>query len=119
MRVAKIRLDGVEKHEWKLNMGFWESIADANPHKSIQRGRELAATGIESCQPIPRFMWDRAKECAVCKVRFGQVFARNVAPCLVTLEQGYGVSFGEGRSHVVCEKCVGTFGLESLARRKS
>jgi hypothetical protein len=101
-----------------VSMGFWKSIVDANPHKSMARGRELASTGIEFCSLLPQFMHDRAKECAVCKVRFGQIFAKDVAPFLLTLEEGEAVSFGSGKHHVVCERCVNTFGLESIAGRK-
>jgi len=99
-------------------MGFWKSIVDANPHRSVARGRELASTRIEICSLLPTFLHDRAKECAVCKVRFGQIFARDVAPFLLTLEKGEAISFGSGEQHIVCERCVTTFGLESIARRK-
>ena len=91
-------------------MRFWKKLADALPHKSHQRADELHQCAINSCIQIPSIMFDKVFDCSICKVRFGEILAKDTIPYLITTD--IQPSFTESSSGVVvCNKCVNHFGF--------
>ena len=91
-------------------MGFWNDLLDATPAKSHARANELHQCGINGCIDIPSVMIDKVYDCSICKVRFGQTFAKNSVPFLITSD--FVPSFSPSNTGVVvCHKCVGHFGF--------
>ena len=91
-------------------MGFWNDLLDATPAKSHSRANELHECGINGCIEIPPVMFDKVYDCSICKVRFGQTFAKNSVPFLIT--SNFTPSFSPSNTGVVvCHKCVGHFGF--------
>ena len=91
-------------------MGFWKDMMNARPSKSFARANELHECKVQSSQPIPSFMYDKVFDCEICKVRFGQIFAKDSRPMLVNTE--ITPSFARSENGVVvCHKCVITFGF--------
>ena len=97
-------------------MGFWKDLMDANPHKSMERASELTSRSIKSVIELPSILSDKAKECSICKMRFGKTFAKNAYPCLVTLETRERLSFSSTNQVIVCDACARNFGLLDLVR---
>jgi len=91
-------------------MGFWKDLMDATPGKTSARANELHSCGINSKIEIPSVMYDRVYDCSICKVRFGEIFAKNSLPILINTNVT--PSFAKTDSGVVvCHKCVQTFGF--------
>ena len=91
-------------------MGFWKDLMDATPGKSAARASELHSCVINSKIEIPSVMYDKVYDCAICKVRFGQTFAKNSLPILINTNVI--PSFAKTDTGVVvCHKCIQTFGF--------
>ncbi len=91
-------------------MGFWKDLMDATPGKTSARANELHSCGINSKIEIPSVMYDRVYDCSICKVRFGEILAKNSLPILINTNVT--PSFAKTESGVVvCHKCVQTFGF--------
>ena len=102
-------------------MGFWKDLIDATPAKSLKRANELHQAGIENVIELPSVMFNKVFDCSICKVRFGQIFAKSSIPMLVTVGDNVKLSFSRenifGEKHnqvVLCHKCVDTFGFSPV-----
>jgi hypothetical protein len=94
-------------------MGFWSKLSEANPHKSVARGRELSNAYIESVISIPPEMADKAKICSICKAEIGGLFAKNLVPYLVIVDKAVKLSFDSSPlGIVVCSTCVNVFDIK-------
>lgn len=99
-------------------MSFWKDLMDATPGKSLARAQELYECGITGCIEIPSVMFDKVFDCSVCKVRFGQIFAKSNKPFLINSETK--PSFAQNDAGVVvCDKCVLQFGYYDVLPRET
>jgi len=93
-------------------MGFWSKLSEANPHKSVARGRELSDAYIESVIAIPPEMADKAKICSICRAEIGGLFAKSLMPYLVIVDKSVKLSFDSSPlGVVVCSTCISTFDI--------
>ena len=97
-------------------MGIFKDIWDARPSKSIERARQFHELDVESIIPIPDFMHDKVVDCAICKVRFGKIFAKDSIPCLIitrlSIPFKHSNMYGDNTNAVICHKCVYHFGFD-------
>ena len=92
-------------------MGFFKDLMDARPSKSHERATQIHECGVKSVIPIPDFMLHTVFDCAICKVRFGQVFAKDSYPFLVSTNAS--IPFTDDKTAaVICNKCVYHFGYD-------
>ena len=100
------------KYRFRIEkMGFWKKLTDAAPHKTHARADEIHYTGIIETAPFPPEAASviDGKVCAVCKATFGEIFAKSRTAYAVTVAAP--VSFSDGNSLIVCDKCVEHFGF--------
>jgi len=104
-------------------MGFWSDLKNANPHKSLARGRELFSARISAIERLNSISASELKDteigkCEVCHVTFGAAFSGNSYPCIIQVSMFDHLSFGEHLPNVVaCNKCVETFHLTEALQR--
>ena len=92
-------------------MGFFKDLMDARPSKSHERATQIHESGVKSVILIPDFMQSTAIDCAICKVRFGQVFAKDLFLFLISTQSS--IPFTQDKtSAVICNKCVYHFGYD-------
>jgi hypothetical protein len=95
-------------------MGFFKDLMNATPGKSRARATELHQAGIND-------IWEYDEEvlyvndCCICKVRFGEIFAKDSRPMLVIVREPEKLSFISTRDSaagiIICHRCVHTFGF--------
>ena len=97
-------------------MGIFSDIMDARPSQSHKRATQLHECGVKHAVPIPDLMHDKVYDCAICKVRFGQVFAKDSVPCLITtnlpIPFKHSNVYGDNTNVVICHKCVYHFSFD-------
>jgi hypothetical protein len=94
-----------------LNMGFWSELKNANPHRTMARGNELAMSIITSMAPIHDKLDGSGEICSVCRAKFGSVGFKNVQPYTVTVNSSTPLTFANSSDLIVCAKCIEVFAI--------
>jgi len=106
-------------------MGFWSKLSDALPHKSMARGRELAACGIREVTQISNPTIANSPETYQCKIctimprakESGDIvnaIGESIQIYKISLVQNSSVSFHDSPDIEVCNVCLKVFLSNSI-----